>query len=170
MCVGRCERAFKIPLRSGAERCGSYTHSRETKARTGDDLAASCDWSADAPPNKHRSSPIIAEAPRKVPLGLRKWDGGSRANRHGVWLTTSLLCRQRHYSFSNLFPRSNETSRGASRVLTHKCLVEIFATACGVCCHSSDRDPRIFEKSEREGEKIHIHNAPQGTRAALSPF
>ncbi|KYN21346.1 hypothetical protein ALC57_06271 [Trachymyrmex cornetzi] len=41
------------------------TASRETKARTGDDLAASRDWSADAPPNKHRSSPIIAEAPER---------------------------------------------------------------------------------------------------------
>lgn len=46
----------------GTGRYGTAT-SRETKARTGDDLAASHDWSADAPPNKHRSSPIIAEAP-----------------------------------------------------------------------------------------------------------
>lgn len=51
----RCERILRI---AAAWRAAS----RETKARTGDDLAASRDWSADAP-NKHRSSPIIAEAP-----------------------------------------------------------------------------------------------------------
>lgn len=63
----QCERTLKIALAergAGREMIRDCTAaSRETKARTGDDLAASRDWSADAPPNKHRSSPIIAEAP-----------------------------------------------------------------------------------------------------------
>jgi len=50
-----------FPTRRGAR--DDATSSRETKARTGDDLAVSRDWSADALPNKHRSSPIIAEVP-----------------------------------------------------------------------------------------------------------